>query len=135
MSQISKLNLVTDINRINEHFLLRITRKIQPDATTQIQNILYETDSRFSGKRVEIRYEPEWLNDITKELPIYEDGKRVGEAKVVRFHDNAHAMRKFKGNRRKSPQVDATDDSAISTSLEIKNSISYSEMMEGEDNV
>jgi len=42
MSQISKLNLVTDINRINEHFLLRITRKIQPDATTQIQNILYE---------------------------------------------------------------------------------------------
>ncbi len=120
MSQISKLNLVTDINRINEHFLLRITRKIQPDATTQIQNILYETDSRFSGKRVEIRYEPEWLNDITKELPIYEDGKRVGEAKVVRFHDNAHAMRKFKGNRRKSPQVDATDDSAISTSLEIK---------------
>ena len=84
---------------------------------------------------IEIRYEPEWLNDITKELPIYEDGKRVGEAKVVRFHDNAHAMRKFKGNRRKSPQVDATDDSAISTSLEIKNSISYSEMMEGEDNV
>lgn len=135
MSQISKLNLVTDINRINEHFLLRITRKIQPDATTQIQNILYETDSRFNGKRVEIRYELEWLNDITKELPIYEDGKKVGAAKVVRFHANAHAMRKFKGNRRKSPQVDATDDSAISTSPEIKNSISYSEMMGSEENV
>ena len=29
MSQISKLNLVTDIERINEKFLLRVTRKIQ----------------------------------------------------------------------------------------------------------
>ncbi|HQB64039.1 MAG TPA: DDE-type integrase/transposase/recombinase, partial [Sedimentibacter sp.] len=62
MSQVSKLKLVTNIERISEDFLLRITRKIQPDATTQIENVLYETDSRFSGKRVEIRYEPEWLN-------------------------------------------------------------------------
>ena len=135
MSQISKLNLVTDISKINEHFLLRITRKIQPDATAQIQNILYETDSRFSGRRVEIRYEPEWLNNITKELFIYEDGKRVGEAKVVRFHDNAHTMRRFKGNRRKKPQIDSTDDSTIPTNPEIKNSISYSEMMGSEENV
>ena len=97
MSQISKVNLVTNIDRINENFLLRITRKIQPDATTQVQNILYEADYRFSGKRVEIRYEPEWLNDVTKPLYIYEDGKKLGEAKVVRFHDNAHAMRRFKG--------------------------------------
>lgn len=135
MSQISKLNLVTDINRINEHFLLRITRKIQPDATTQIQNVLYETDSRFSGKRVEIRYEPEWLNDITKALPIYEDGKRVGEAKIVRLHDNAHAMRRFKGNRRKEPKSDVVDNSLASNDTEMKNSISYSQMMEGEENV
>jgi putative transposase len=62
MSQISKLKLITDINVANESFLLRVSRKIQPDATTQIENILYETDSRFSGKRVEIRYEPDWLN-------------------------------------------------------------------------
>ena len=102
MSQVSKLKLVTDIERTNENFLLRITRKIQPDATTQIENILYETDSRFCGKRVEIRYEPEWLNDVTKLFQYMIDGKKLGEAKVVRFHDNAHAMRRFKGNRRKN---------------------------------
>jgi len=135
MSQISKLNLVTDIERINEKFLLRVSRKIQPDATTQIENILYETDSRFSGKRVEIRYEPEWLNDITKALPIYEDGKRVGEARMVRFHDNAHVMRRFKGNRRKSIPPEGVDQTALPTETAIKNSISYSEMMGGCTNV
>lgn len=133
ISQISKLNLVTDVAKINEHFLLRITRKIQPDATTQIENILYETDSRFSNKRVEIRYEPEWLNDIAKELPIYEDGKRIGVVRVVRFHDNAHTMRKFKGNRRKEPSIDVETQARPDT--KIKNSISYSEMMRGEEDV
>lgn len=133
ISQISKLNLVTDVAKVNEHFLLRITRKIQPDATTQIQNILYETDSRFSNKRVEIRYEPEWLGDITKELPIYEDGKRIGEARVVRFHDNAHTMRKFKGNRRKEHSIDV--EAQTPTDTGIKNSISYSEMMGDEEDV
>ena len=131
MSQISHVNLVNNIDRINESFLLRISRKIQPDATTQIQNILYETDSKFSGKRVEIRYEPEWLNDVTKPLYIYEDGKKLGEAKVVRFHDNAHAMRKFKGNRRKDNRPEVTETQEVSTDSVIKNTISYSDMMAG----
>jgi transposase InsO family protein len=131
MSQVSKLKLVTDIERINENFLLRITRKIQPDATTQIENILYETDSRFSGKRVEIRYEPEWLNNVTKALPIYEDGKKAGEARIVRFHDNAHAMRKFKGNRRKNIQPENAEIATAPTEAGIKNAISYNEMMGG----
>lgn len=128
MSQVSKLKLVTDIERTNENFLLRLTRKIQPDATTQIENILYETDSKFSGKRVEIRYEPEWLNDMTKALPIYEDGKKIGEARMVRFHDNAHVMRRFKGKRRKN--IENTEQLASSPETAIRNSISYSEMME-----
>jgi len=133
MSQVSKLKLVTDIEKTNENFLLRITRKIQTDATTQIQNILYETDSRLSGKRVEIRYEPEWLDDVTKVLPIYEDGKKTGEARVVRFHDNAHAMRRFKGNRRKNVQPEALEQPDSQTKAAIKNSISYSDMMGGEN--
>ena len=131
MSQVSKLKLVTDIERIAENFLLRITRKIQPDATTQIENILYETDSRFCGKRVEIRYEPEWLNDVTKALPIYEDGKRLGEARVVRFQDNAHAARRFKGNRRKNVTMETSDSPAVLAENSIKNSISYSDIIGG----
>ena len=98
MSQASNLKLITDPKRLEEAFMLRITRKIQNDATCQIENILYETDSKFCGRRVEIRYEPEWINDVSKSLLIYIDNKKVGEARVVRFHDNAHASRRFKGN-------------------------------------
>jgi transposase InsO family protein len=135
MSQVSTLKLVTDIERTNENFLLRVTRKIQPDATTQIENILYETDSRFSGRRVEIRYEPEWLNDAAKALLIYEDGKKTGEARMVRFHDNAHAMRKFKGNRRKDTLIEPMGQTPSLAEAVIKNSISYSDMMGSEKNV
>ena len=135
MSQISNVNLVNDIDRINENFLLRITRKIQPDATIQIENILYETDSRFSGKRMEIRYEPEWLNDFSKPLYIYEDGKKLGEAKVVRFNDNAHVLRRFKGNRRKDIMPEVMDGNEPLISPDIKNSISYSDLITGGSNV
>ena len=135
MSQISNINLVNDIDRINENFLLRITRKIQPDATIQIENILYETDSRFSGKRMEIRYEPEWLNDFSKPLYIYEEGKKLGEAKVVRFHDNAHVLRRFKGNRRKDIKPEVMDGNEPLISSDIKNSISYSDLITGGNNV
>lgn len=129
MSQVGKLKLVTDIERTNESFLLRVSRKIQPDATTQIDNILYETDSKFSGKRVEIRYEPEWLKDVSKLLFIYEDGKKIGEARMVRFHDNAHTMRKFKGNRRKDVTLETHENEVSLIETAIKNSISYSDMM------
>jgi len=133
MSQISKLNIVTNIERINESFLLRVTRKVQSDATIQIENILYETDSKFSGHRVEIRYEPEWLNNIAKVLPLYEDGKRIGEARMVRFHDNAHTVRKYKGNRRKNKASDTIEPAPILKTSPIKNSISYNDMMRGDN--
>jgi putative transposase len=135
MSQISKLNIVTNIERINENFLLRISRKVQSDATIQIENILYETDSRFAGHRVEIRYEPEWLSDMTKILPLYEDGKKVGEAKMVRFHDNAHKVRRYKGNRRKNSLPDTMESEPTVNKPPAKNSISFNDMMGGEANV
>jgi hypothetical protein len=107
-------------------------RKIQADATTQIENILYETDSRFSGKRVEIRYEPEWLGDATKMLPIYEDGKKIGEAQMVRFHDNAHTLR-HKSRKKNNSQPEAAEQVVNDNEPIIKNSISYSDMMGGQD--
>ena len=47
---------------------------------------------------MEIRYEPERINDVANPLPIYEGPKKIGEARVVRFHDNSHASRRFKSN-------------------------------------
>lgn len=147
MSQVSKLNLVSDLSKVNESFLLRISRKVQQDATIQINNMLYETDQVFSGKRLEIRYEPEWLEDVTKELPIYDNGKKIGYARKVCFHDNAHAKRKSKttyssiydevslGEDTNIKALDLNIHGDNKSYIKIKNTISYSHMMGGEEGV
>ena len=100
MSQVGHLKLITDRAALDEAFMYRLSRKIQHDATVQIDNILYETDPVFAGKRLELRFEPNWIGDETKKLPLFLDGKRIGEVWMVRFYDNAHAKRKFPGNHR-----------------------------------
>ena len=125
MSQIENLRLPTDTKLINEVFFYRVSRKVQHDATIQIGNVLYETDPCFAGKRMEIRYEPEWIGDETKRLPVYHDGKKAGETWMVRFHDNARARRKYPGNRGQKQSANNDYDSVIS----------YSDMMGGSDNV
>jgi len=124
MSQIDNLKLPTDRQLIDEIFLHRISRKVQHDATFQIDNILYETDPCFAGKRMDIRYDPEWLSDETRKLLLFFDGEKSGEAWMVRFHDNAHAKRKYPGNRR------IPDEPPRAGSV-----ISYSDMTEGNGHV
>jgi hypothetical protein len=109
MSQIDNLNLPTDRGIIDEIFLHRVSRKVQHDATIQIANILYETEPCFAGKRMDVRYDPEWLGDENKRLPIYFDGKKAGEAWMVRFHDNANAKRRFPGNRSYQKETQCVD--------------------------
>lgn len=94
MSQVERLKLPSDLRTVDEAFMLRTSRKIGHDATTQLNNVLYETDAVFAGKRLELRYEPEWIGDASKTLLLYHEGKAVGEARMVRFHDNAHAKRR-----------------------------------------
>ena len=116
MSQIENLKLTTDRNLIDEIFLYRVSRKVLHDATIQIDNILYETEPCFAGKRVDIRYDPEWIGDENKRLPIYFDGKKAGEAWMVRFHDNALAKRRFPGNNKGKETPAQTAGSVISYS-------------------
>ena len=43
---------------IDECFMHRQDRKVRNDATIRFENVFYDVDSRFIGKKVEIRYEP-----------------------------------------------------------------------------
>ncbi|MBC7196712.1 MAG: DDE-type integrase/transposase/recombinase, partial [Deferribacterales bacterium] len=100
MAQVSRVKLITDIEQLNENFLLRVSRKVASDATLQVEKILYETEQRFAGMRLEVRYDPEWLKNFSMPILLYHEGKKVGEAYRVNFHDNAHVKRKYGGNRR-----------------------------------
>jgi hypothetical protein len=118
MSQVSRLKLVSDTKVVDEIFLYRVSRKIAHDATLQLESVLYETDPALAGKRLEIRYEPDWVGNENKVLPIYDNGKKIGGAHMIRFHDNAHAKRKDIKNLKRDTVSAHT--------------ISFSKMMKGE---
>ena len=134
MSQVSRVNLVTDIAQLNENFLLRLSRKIGKDATLQIDNILYETEQKFANMRLEVRYDPEWLKGYTNPIYLYHEGKKVGEARRVNFSDNAHMRRRYPGNRRKVEDDKMQENRLNEIDLEEKDaeqSISFTEVMKG----
>ena len=134
MSQISRVKLCTDPAQLEEKFLLRIKRKVNHDGTFTINNILYETNIKFACQRVEIRYDPQWLDIPFMPVFIYHEDKKVGEAVQVNFHDNAHMKRK---GRPKNSEltVDLLDDevSVKPTNIqETKQTISFKTIMKGE---
>ena len=132
IDNIGRVKLVTDRNQLNESFLLRISRKVCHDATIQVDNTLFEVDSCLAGKRLEIRYEPEWLKEYTKPLKLYDNGKFIGEAKQIRFFDNAHVQRRFPGNRKKSETATKTSQLQLpAENMAPKNTISFANLAQG----
>lgn len=101
MSQAHQIKLFSNPELLKEYFLLRITRKVNHDATLSIDTVLYETDQCLANSRIEVRYEPEWLTIPQKTLPLYKEGKLVGEAKQVNFYDNARVKRRGRPNSAK----------------------------------
>jgi len=81
MSQADRVHMFPDPALLDEYFLLRTTRKVNHDATFSLENILYETDQKFANTRLEVRYEPEWLNNPARPVLLYREGSKVGEAR------------------------------------------------------
>ncbi|HOQ38627.1 MAG TPA: Mu transposase C-terminal domain-containing protein [Acetivibrio sp.] len=134
MSQISRVKLCTDPAQLEEKFLLSIKRKVNHDGTFPINKILYETDIKFAGQRVEVRYDPQWLDIPFMPVFIYHEDKKVGEAVQVNFHDNAHMKRR--GRPKNSELIVDLQDNEVSVKPvnipETKQTISFKTIMKGE---
>ena len=89
MSQIDRVNVIDNPDKLKMIFLKREKRKVKHDRTISVNNELYEVPPTLIGKRIEIRFDPETYDDIF----IYDDDQYLGKAQKVIFADNAHVKR------------------------------------------
>ena len=116
MSQSERIKIFPDPAMLDEYFLLKVNRKVNHDATLSLNTILYETDLHFANSRMEVRYDPEWLLNPNTPIFLYHEGKKVGEARQVNLHDNAHVKRKGPGrpvNDQRENFVDSDKESPL----------------------
>jgi putative transposase len=76
-----------DPARLREAFRWSVTRKVTRTATVPLEGNAYAVDPALTGRRVELRYDPE---DLTR-IDIYLDGKPAGAA--VPFVTRRHVHR------------------------------------------
>jgi transposase InsO family protein len=129
MSQAHRLNVLTDPALLEEYFLLRVNRKVNHDGTFSLEKILYEAPPQLASSRVEVRYESEWLANPARPVFLYQDGIKVGKARQVNFHDNAHVKRKGRGRPAKDPEERAPAPGAPVASISFTSLLAE----EGED--
>lgn len=75
---------------IDNCFLHRQTRKVRNDRTIKINNNYYEVPFKYVGQSIEIRYDPNELNEIY----IFEKEKEVFTCKLVDKISNSKVKRK-----------------------------------------
>lgn len=86
LSQASQVRLIEDPAILDSLLLKREYRKVKHDGTFSLNGRLYEVPERFIGQRIEIRYDEQ-------KVFVYEEGRPVAEASLVRFSDNAQVKR------------------------------------------
>jgi hypothetical protein len=136
MSQTHKVTLFSDPELLKQHFLMRITRKVNHDATLSVDKVLYETDQNLANSRVEVRYEPEWLSIPQRALLLYQDGKLVGEARMINFYDNAKAKRRGRpphSSSKKEELAETHTNIDTTSQLPPSSSISFAEIAKKTD--
>lgn len=128
MSQASQVKVFSNPVLLDEFFLLRVTRKVNHDATLSLETILYETDQQLANSRVEVRYDPDWLSNATKPIYLYKDDQRVGEARQIIFHDNAYVKRKGPGRPVQESEKPLQEGNTIAPTPTSKTTISFAKL-------
>jgi len=89
ISQISEVKTFDHPDLLKEIFLKREQRKVKHDGTISVKKRLFEVPSGLINKRVEIRFDPEHLEDVF----IYLEDQYICQAKPVILSDNARVKR------------------------------------------
>jgi len=134
MDQIDRVKIYADPSGLEDKFLLRIKRTVNHDGTFSVKKVLFETERKFAGMSVEIRYDPQWLAIPFMPVFIYVDDKKAGEALQVNYHDNAHMKRRGRPAKSVSLKVNADISDAVAEDNMFlpKQTISFASIMGGD---
>ena len=94
LSQINQIKLIKDPESLRRLFMKRETRRVNNDATISVSGRLFEVPPILIGQRIEVRFEPENLDEVL----IFVDSECLGKAVPVRLSDNARIKRDRKGD-------------------------------------
>ena len=133
MSQADQVKMFSDPAILDEYFLLRAQRKINHDATFSLEKILFETDAELANSRLEVRYEPEWLDNPARPVFLYRDGKKVGEGRRVNLAENASAKRKGRGRPAKKVEHEEDTSPSCAQVENIQPAVSFTTIFEAEN--
>ncbi|WP_227764567.1 Mu transposase C-terminal domain-containing protein [Zhaonella formicivorans] len=89
MSQFSRVKMIDNPKALDALFLKREKRKVKHDGTISINSLLFEVPPQFIGQQIEVRFDPEKLEQVF----IYVEGKEVAKALPVIYSDNARIKR------------------------------------------
>lgn len=84
--QLNQLTFLENPSILDTIFLKREHRKVKADGTITLNKQLYEVPSRFIGTSIDVRLDE-------KGVYIFEEDRKVAEAKIVSMKDNAYAKR------------------------------------------
>ena len=82
--------VLLDHNFIDEAFLHRVNRKVRNDRTIKIDNDYYEVPFKYVGRTIEIRYNPNDLN----EMNVFENNQKLDNCTLIDKVSNSKVKRK-----------------------------------------
>jgi hypothetical protein len=75
---------------IDESFLHRVNRKVRNDRTIKIENTYYEVPYKYVGQTIEIRYDPNQLNEVY----VFSNNQKQETCSIVDKVANSKVKRK-----------------------------------------
>lgn len=89
LTQVKQVKVVNDPTWVQQLFMKRENRRVNNDATISILKRLFEVPPTLIGQKVQVRFEPENLNEVL----VFVDDKFVARATPVNAADNARVKR------------------------------------------
>jgi len=131
LKQAQTIKLPTDLADFNAKFLVKVVRTVKKDATISLNGLLYETDPALAGTRLDVKYDPDALEEAIPELLLFQGSSPLGVARLVNFTENARRKRTGHGKDTEKTTAAVAGATVKSQAGMKSHTISYADLQGG----